>query len=226
MQIDNPAKIAFVLKKTDEVLSSYFSKEVSLNTSKLLKRARMLTAFLSVSRVLGSFNFSSKDLLQLNVSNYTEDKILEMCRFVNTRYVRAKLIQRNYVLQLLKEAGELYGISDYKSIEKRRNIFIKWPENNPPKEINISDELLDVIDKHLPDQPWPIAIHCKVAEEMSLTKDIISAAIRKLIRLGKRYYQHHGIVYDKNHQIVCYDTERVTEEQLQEARSKSNNNIK
>ena len=145
-----------------------------------------------------------------------------MCRFVNNRYIRSKLIQRNYVLHLIKEVGEQYGISDYESIEKRRNIFITGPEKNPPKEINISDELLDVIDKHLPEQPWPVAIHCKVAEEMSLTKDIVSAAIRKLIRLGKRYYQHRGIVYDKNHQIVCYDTERVTEEQLQEARSKTN----
>lgn len=215
-------KIAYILKRTDSALSLYFSKEISLSTSKMLKRARMLTAFLSVSRVLGSFNFTSKDLQQVNASNYTEEIILEMCRFVNTRYIRSKLIQRNYVLQLLKEAGEQYGISDYESIEKRRNIFITGPEKTPPKEINISDELLDDIDKHLPQQPWPVAIHCKVAEEMSLTKDIVSAAIRKLIRLGKRYYQHRGIVYDKNHQIVCYDTERVTEEQLQEARSKTN----
>lgn len=214
--------IAYVLKKTDSALSLYFSKEISLSTSKMLKRARMLTAFLSVSRVLGSFNFTSKDLQQVNASNYTEEIILEMCRFVNTRYVRSKLIQRNYVLHLLKEAGDRYGISDYVSIEKRRNIFITGPEKTPPKEIYISDELLDDIDKHLPQQPWPIAIHCKVAEEMSLTKDIVRAAIRKLIRIGKRYYQHHGIVYDKNHQIVCYDTERVTEEQLQEACSKNN----
>lgn len=217
-------KIAFVLKKTDEALSSYFSKEVSLNTSKLLKRARMLTAFLSVSRVLGSFNFSSKDLLQLNASNYTQDIILEMCRFVNNRYIRTKLIQRSYVLQLLKEAGERYEISDYKSIEKRRNIFITGKEKNHPKEITISNKLLDEIDKHLPQQPWPVGIHCKVAEEMSLTKDIVSAAIRKLIRIGKRYYQHCGIVYDKNHQIICYDAERVTEGQLQGTHSESNNN--
>ena len=46
----------------------------------MLKRARMLTAFLSVSRVLGSFNFTSKDLQQLNTSNYTEEIVLEMNR--------------------------------------------------------------------------------------------------------------------------------------------------
>lgn len=213
-------KIAFILKKTDSALSSYFSRELNLNTSKLLKRARMLTAFLSVSKVLGSFNFSSNDLLKLNNTNFTDENIMEMCQFINARYVRAKLIHRNYVLSLLKEAGLQYGIKDYESIEKRRNIFITGAETLPKKEIIISDELLDKIDKHLPKQPWPIAIHCEVAKELSLSKDIVRAAIRQLIRSGKRYYQHHGIVYDKNSQIVCYDMQRVTEEQLIEEQSK------
>ena len=51
----------------------------------MLKRARMLTAFLSVSRVLGSFNFTSKDLQQLNTSNYTEEIVLETKKYFYNR---------------------------------------------------------------------------------------------------------------------------------------------
>lgn len=209
-------KIALVLKKTDYVLSKYFSKEINFSTSKLLKRARMLTAFISVSRVLGSFNFSSNDLLKLNNSNFTDEIILETCQFVNVRYVRTKLIQRYYVLSLINEAGNLFGIADYKSIEKRNNIFITNHENICKKEKYISDELLDEIDKYLPQQPWPVAIHSDVAKELSLSIDVVKAAIRKLIRLGRRYYQHQGVVYDKNHQIICVDKQRVSDEQLKD----------
>lgn len=213
-------KIAFILKKTENVLSSYLSKEFSLSTSKLLKRATMLTAFLSVSKVLGNFNFSSKDLLQLDSTMFTDDVIMEMCRFINTRYVRSKLLHRGYILSLLKEAGELYGIPNYDSIEKRRNIFITGVENDSKKEICISDELVSKIDLLLPNQPWPIAIHCKIAKELGLKKDVVKAAIRKLIRLGKRNYQHSGIVYDKNSIIIAYDPTRVTEEQLKQLKNK------
>lgn len=213
-------KIAFILKKTENVLSSYLSKELSLSTSKLLKRARMLTAFLSVSKVLGNFNFSSKDLLQLDSTMFTDDVIMEMCRFINTRYVRSKLLHRGYILSLLKEAGELYGIPNYESIEKRRNIFITGVEHDSKKDAYISDELVSKIDQLLPDQPWPIAIHCKIAKELGLKKDVVQAAIRKLIRLGKRNYQHSGIVYDKNSTIIAYDPTRVTEEQLKQLKNK------
>ena len=143
-----------------------------------------------------------------------------MCKFVNIQYIRAKSITRYYVLTLLKEAGLQYGISDYESIEKRKNIFKTGAEKMPEKEISISEELVDMVDQHLPQQPWPIAIHCKVAKELSLNKDVVRAAIRQLIRSGKRYYQYNGIVYDKNQQIVCYDTHRVTEKQLEEEQEK------
>lgn len=213
-------KIAFILKKTETVLSAYFSKEFSLSTSKLLRRASMLTAFLSVSKVFGNFNFSSKDLLQLDSTMFTDDIIMEMCRFINTRYIRSKLLHRSYILSLVKEAGELYGIQNYDSIEKRKNIFITGVENVLKRDAYISDELVSKIEKLLPNQPWPIAIHCKIAKELGLKKDVVKAAIRKLIRLGRGNYQHNGIVYDRNSTIIAYDPTRVTEEQLKQLKNK------
>lgn len=213
-------KIAFILKQTDKVLAKYFLREINLSTSRLLKRARMITAFLSVSRVLGSFNFSSKDLLKMNISKLTDEVILDMCRFVNVRYIRIKLIQRNYVLSLLKEASLQYNINGYESIEKRKNIFITGSDNISKKNIYIPDELLEKINDLLPKQPWPTSIHCEIATKLLLNKDIVRAAIRKLMRSGKRYYQHHGIVYDKDSQILCYDQTRYTKKQFEQIQSK------
>ena len=134
-------------------------------------------------------------------------------------------------MALLEEASEKYGIEGYDSILKRKNEFIiedvsakkkRKDQKEQMKPLLIPDVLLTKVDEKLPKQPWPTGIHIVVAKELNLSVDIVSSAIRKLIRIGKRYYQHAGIVYDKNHQIVCYDTERVTEEQLKEARSKNN----
>ncbi len=207
--------IATVLKRTDNVLSVFFSKRKFSNTSKLLKRARMLTSFLTVSRSLGSYNFSSKDLLKLNASNLTDEMIMEMCEFVNARYIRDKLLKRSFVLSVLKEAAEKYGISDYESVKNRRNVFITSSVDSSKPHIIISDSLLDEIDKKLPVQPWPISIHQKVAKEMDLTDGVVRAAIKKLIRLNRRYKQFGGIVYDENLNMICYDPQRVPEDQLE-----------
>ena len=224
-------KIAFILKTIDDVIPEYLSKELHLKATKMLKRSRMLTAFVTISRLLGSFNFSKQDLLSFDNTRLTPKEILETCQFINFRFDKTKLIKRSYVMALLKEASEKYGIEGYESILNRKNEFVvedvsvkkKRKElKEQMKPLLVPDELLTKVDEKLPKQPWPTGIHIAVAKELNISIDIVSGAIRKLIRIGKRYYQHAGIVYDKNHQIVCYDTERVTEEQLQEACSKNN----
>lgn len=206
--------IANVLKRTDNVLSVFFSKKNFAKTSKLLKRSRMLTSFLAVSRSLGSYNFSSKDLLELNTSNLTDEMIMEMCEFVNARYIPNKLLKRSFLLSLLKEAAGIYEIADYDSVKNRKNVFITSSVDSAIPHITISDSLLDEIDKMLPAQPWPISIHQKVAKEMNLTPGVVRAAIKKLIRLKRRNKQYGGIVYDENLNMICFDPQRVPEDQL------------
>ena len=219
-------KIVFILKAIDDVLPAYLSKDLQLKATKVLKRSRMLTAFVTISRLLGSFNFTKQDLLSFDNTKLTPKEILETCQFINLRYDKTKLIKRSYVMALLKEASEQYGIEGYDSILRRKNAFVveevsvkkkRKDLNEQMKLLLIPDELLTKVDEILPEQPWPTGIHVVVAKELNISIDVVSCVIRKLIRLGKRYYQHAGIVYDKNRQIVCYDTERVTKEQLQKA---------
>ena len=219
-------KIVFILKAIDDVLPAYLSKDLQLKATKVLKRSRMLTAFVTISRLLGSFNFTKQDLLSFDNTKLTPKEILETCQFINLRYDKTKLIKRSYVMALLKEASEQYGIEGYDSILRRKNAFVveevsvkkkRKDLNEQMKLLLIPDELLTKVDEILPEQPWSTGIHVVVAKELNISIDVVSCVIRKLIRLGKRYYQHAGIVYDKNRQIVCYDTERVTKEQLQKA---------
>jgi len=51
------------------------------------------------------------------------------------------------------------------------------------KEI-VSNELLDMVEKEMPQQPWPKGIHKIVAEKLNLSKGIISQAIQILIKKG------------------------------------------
>ena len=216
-------KITFILKTIDSVLPLYLSKELHQSVTKMLKRARMLTAFITISRIIGNYNFTKQDLLSFDNTLLTKENIIETCHFINSRYDKAKMIKRTYVLALLDEAAAQFGIEGYESISRRKNAFIidnqpkSRKEKTSPKHKNeflISDELLEKVDRKLPQQLWPTGVHIIVAKELNVKADIVSAAIRKLIRVGKRYYQKNGIVYDSDKNVVCYDELRVSRQQI------------
>ena len=218
-------KIVFILKTVDNVLPLYLSKELPQKTARTLKRARMITAFITISRLLGNYNFTSKDLLSFDNKLLTEKEILETCRFINARYEKTKMIKRPYILALLKDASEHYGIEGYEIVLKRKNAFIvedvtvtrKKKDSKKHKEnILVSDELLTLVDNSLPQQPWPIGVHFIVAKELDIPVHLVSGAIRKLISLGRRFNQKDGIVYDSNNNIVAYDNQRVTKQQIEQ----------
>ena len=226
-------KIVFILKTIDDVLSSYLSNELHQNSSKSLKRSRILTAFISLSRIFGNYNFTRQDLLSFDNTKLNQKEILETCHFINTRNYKTKKIKRSNVMGLLKEASGHYGIKGYESILKRNNAFVakyvyvtkKNKElKNQKENILIPDELLLKIDEMLPQQPWPIGIHIVVAKELNISVNIVSGAIRKLIRLGRRSYQKDGIVFDSNKNILFYDKQRVTQQQIEQYKESNNSN--
>lgn len=216
-------KIAYILKTIDNVLPLYLSKELPQKSARMLKRARMITAFITISRLLGNYNFTIKDLLSFDNKLLTEKEIIETCRFINSRYEKTKMIKRPYIMALLKDASEQYGIEGYDNILRRKNAFIvddvslnkeKKDSKIQKENILVTDELLTLVDEKLPQQPWPIGVHFIVAKELNISVNIVSGAIRKLIRLGRRYNQKDGIVYDSNNNIITYDSQRVTAQQI------------
>jgi len=67
--------------------------------------------------------------------------------------------------------------------------------NNPRKKNGLSDELIEDIEKLLPEQPWEKGIHKEIAHQLEVPEYIVASAITKLIEKGKFYPQVNGIVY-------------------------------
>jgi len=73
------------------------------------------------------------------------------------------------------------------------------PSNaNVSKQSEITDDYLNLIEKTLPSQPWPTAVHKIVAEELKLKNAFVYRCITELINSGRINPQINGIVYIKS----------------------------
>jgi DNA-directed RNA polymerase subunit RPC12/RpoP len=59
----------------------------------------------------------------------------------------------------------------------------------------LTDELLRRVEDALPAQPWPTAIHRKIATELSLSDSTVTSAIAALIERGKFLHQFGGKLF-------------------------------
>ncbi len=75
---------------------------------------------------------------------------------------------------------------------------VNKPKVLPPKNIEITDEILDLVEGNLPVQPWPVHIHKVVAEKVGLSNKTINKAIGELINRGRFNPQIDGVVYVKS----------------------------
>lgn len=71
----------------------------------------------------------------------------------------------------------------------------KQPKGEPTESVEITAELLDLIEKNLPEQPWPKFVHKDVADGLKLSHRTVQRCISELIKLGKCNPQIDGTVY-------------------------------
>lgn len=68
-------------------------------------------------------------------------------------------------------------------------------KEDPPESIEITPELLDKVEKELPEQPWPKFIHKEVAERIGISHRTSMRCISELINLQRANPQINGVVY-------------------------------
>ncbi len=67
-------QIAFVLKKTDIFLESVRPSGKG-NTENFLKSRRQILGFLALSKILGTFDFSTNDLVNYDTSMFNQEEL-------------------------------------------------------------------------------------------------------------------------------------------------------
>lgn len=212
-------KIATILKKTDQFLET---KRPSANSSSehFLKNRRQLLSFLTISRLMGDFNFNVNNLINFNLSKLTTEEFEKSWKSLKesmpVQFSKSK-IKRRVFLSLCETLSKNENVTGFERLHKTLSIpYPNFTEKRKftPKRIEVNKEFIDQVDMLLPKQPWKPGIHKELASKLSCSESEIYAATNRLISDGKRYRQKDGILYDPENNIVGIDEERVDEKTM------------
>ena len=213
--------IADILKKTDLLLEMHRITPRG-GGERFLKRWRYLVSFITVSRLIGTFGFSAKDLVNFDLTSYTDIKMKETWDFIceksfddlGTGYARK---QRHYV-DLCREAANEFSINDIDRVESwvgfgGSNQMKKTEKKRekPVVDFNFAMKVHDI----LPPQPWKPGMHISIMRRLKCSKNEYFKAVEILIKEGLRHKQKDGVVYDEQGNVVMFDPDRVSPNTLE-----------
>lgn len=180
-----------------------------------LKRWRPLVALIVVARRFGSFDFSVSDLIGVDWAGLEEAEYTEVVDFVMESVAQESSARRRrkqkYYLECCQSAANEFSINSVEVLERYQTL--EWSEG-PKVKIEVSEEFAGKVDDQLPPQPWKPGIHKEVIKKLGCTQKEYQAAVKLLIRDGKRNHQKNGVVYDDEGNVVCFDEERVDAQSL------------
>ena len=213
--------IAAVLKTTDLLLEDFRPKRGS-GGERFLKRWRQIVSFITVSRLIGSYDFSAVELSKLDVETYTYEEVKMTWDFICVRRsedIKAKnLKKKRYYVELYQEAAEEFSISDISRVEKINNFNASGPataDRYKAEKVIVDLEFAKKVDSILPPQPWKPGIHKRITKELGCSNKEYFQSVQILIDEGIRNKQLDGVVYDDEGNVIVFDPERVDPETLE-----------
>ena len=194
-------KLVTVQKYVEDVmLESQYKHGVS--GERFLKSWRGLIAFLLISKISGTFDFSVNNILSIDAIDTYRPVIVECFNLVQ-RYrnlaIRQNMLMTKEICATYSETHNILGIevvglrklSDSISTHSRR-IRIR----------NVTPEFIDQVDSLLPMQPWAQGVHVEIAKKLGCKASKASMAINRLIDTGRRHNQADGVLFDRNWKVI------------------------
>lgn len=213
--------IAAVLKKTDLLLEDFRPKRGS-GGERFLKRWRQIVSFITVSRILGSYDFSVVELSKLDIETYTYKAVKATWDFICQRrsedIISKNLKKKRYYVELCREAAEEFSISDTDRVEQANNFNATGPataDRYRAEKVIVDLEFARKVDSLLPPQPWKPGVHRKITKELGCSNKEYFQSVQILIDEGIRNKQVDGVVYDDEGNVIVFDPERVDPDTLE-----------
>lgn len=213
--------IAAILKRTDLILEGFRPKK-GFGGERFLKRWRQIISLITVSRIIGKFDFSAKELSEMELDIYTDDEIRKTWDFINkTRSddIKEKTIKsKSYMVKLCSDAANEFGITNPERIEKLINFSTSGPSNREKyqkEKIVVDLDFAMKVNELLPPQPWKPGAHKKVTAELKCSNREYFQSVQLLIDEGIRKKQVDGVVYDNEGNVITFDSERAHPETLE-----------
>jgi AIPR protein len=217
-------QIAILLKNTDLFLETVRPSGKG-NTENFLKSRRQVLSFLTVSKILGKFDFSTNDLVNFDISKYTQIELQSIWVLVKKTIsqINNTKVKKSAFIELCKKVAAEWNIKGIERLIHIKEVVVPLVESKTeekiekPKEEKKEAVTLDFamkINELLPDQPWKPGIHLEICEKMNCSKASYFEAVKLLIEEGVRHTQKDGVVYDEDGNVISFDKERVDEETL------------
>ncbi len=192
-------KLASIMKTTDLQLEKTRKKQ-NLSVDNYLKSIRYVVSLLTLGRLFKKFNFSSQELIDLDISKYTSQEIektwTDIQEFLPITWKKQNWRKKKFVFDILKKAAMKFSITDFEKIEKRKDSLIAY------KTYKLEESFIAKVKSKMPTQPWPAGIHKQIASELSVPSGKVYQAIDTLIKQGVFYIQKDGVLYSNIGEII------------------------
>ncbi len=199
-------KIAKILRKTDSCIIKKRHEKNMSSSEGYLKILRHLTAFITLAKYFGKFNYNYKDLNKLTIEEIEQFSYEEVFNFINVKnpdFDKKIWKSTEFINNLIEDSANEFSIKNPKAAIKGKKRFI--PSGVRPN-YKLDEEILNLIKKELPPQPWPKGVHHQVAKNLDLTASYVWSAISYFIEIGDFYTQMNGTLYDDDGNVVNIDT--------------------
>ena len=215
-------QIAYVLKNTDIFLETV--RPTGRGSSEyFLKSNRHLLSFITMSRLLNTFNFTSNDLVNFNLSDYTDLEMRKTWDFmkemnIETLNTNRRKVKRSIFISICENANLKWGIEGIERFKSTPSIsqdkiepdkVTHYKERSP-----ITMEFALKVNELLPSQPWKPRVDKEVIEKLNCSRSEYFDAVKLLMDEGLRFRQKDGVVYDEEGNVIAFDEERVDSETL------------
>jgi hypothetical protein len=216
-------KIVEIMKSTEGAMRGIDIPPMS--EARFIPTWRSLLMFMAVARITGRFNFSDTELTKFDASRIEtsllqelwaiiieERAIGESSKGINRPFTLATQFRNpSFVKRCCERVAEKYSCSNVEIVcaetfSTTPSVKFADAEGVPFfKQITepLSLVFLENVNRLLPDQPWKIGIHRKIAEKLECKPKEVSEAIDQLITMRKRYRQAYGKVYDESGKIIA-----------------------
>lgn len=179
---------------------------------------RHITAYVALARLYGTFAFTHKELVQLDIKSLSQEHFDDAWYVVERSRPnqRTNPPTRSQVSGICKSAALEFGIKSHQVVESRGPFFTPKKDQGRTTTAHravLDNAFVDAVNAALPQQPWKPGTHHLVGMELGVSGKRVWEATQILIDTGRRHRQVNGVVFDSSGAVIAYDPERLSSEE-------------
>lgn len=205
-------KIALILKKTDEYL---YSIRGHSGGEGFLKKWRQILAFCSVSLYFLKFDFTTKELLSIDIDKLFNENIPDVWQQISKLsddfvVINSKKLSRNNVMYIILYIQAVFNLDNIECVEKYNSIYDSITGlSRPYRNTKVNEDFVENVFSLLPPQPWKNGMHRDIIRVLDCSTAQYTIAVEMLIQSGRVFRQKNGVLYDLTGKIIGVDEERA-----------------